>query len=698
MKKFTVDIETRSLLNLKEVRGLVYCLSKFTEITVISLCDEDFNTISYSLYEKETHNNLYVITELLKDDENIFFAHNGLNFDFLALEHKLKLDIKYAIDTLSLFSPYLNERVLNLASIAIQLGRKKDEKGEELIRILSLPKFYLYKGIKEPLEAYLNRTCRKGFNDCFRQPTEKQAREFTTYCENDAIELMYMVKNIPSNLDIEMYSLDRKINKAGICVDIELLNKILEQGQVVEEKTLQKVDVDFKVLSSTVKFLKLAKTYGVELENCRADYLERCLESSISKEFKTLIKARLALSKRSDSKALTLKDYLLQDKLYNALIIDGAHTGRHTSKGVQIHNLKGDNEGIAWKTLDKLLSGNDLDEPEEIQVLMRLCFTPSKGKNFFICDFSGIEARIVVFLLDDHEKSEKYRNGFDFYKELAAKLYNVNIEVVTDNQRKVGKVAVLGCGYGMGVKRFIEYALSWGLSINEALALLAVETFRDNNYLVAGVRTGKTYENVQIRKGGVWKDLQNAMMQVIQGKENFLVVAKCVIYKELEDIFITLPSGRNLFYRNACIKLCKDIEDDNEETIQIVAQINGDDFIVDDLSSMQVKAFKAEGYRPQICYGKDRNKKTYGGKLLENICQAIGCDLMRHALKEIDKAGLTIRLHVHDEIVTEVETEEECRKIERIMSTPPLWAQDLPLACEGFICDRFAKKPRKKKE
>lgn len=686
MNHYTLDIETRSLYNLQKIGGLKYVLSQFTQVLVVSLCDEEYNTISWDYWSDESES-LNKILSIITHDSSIVYAHNGLGFDFPCMEKQYKIKIPHAVDTMSLFSPYMlkGQSSMNLDALLQEFGKSKNEQGKKLIDRLSKPRYYLYKGEKESIEDYFKRTNKHCLERCFSVPTPKEKAKFIEYCEDDTKDLMYLVKKIPNNYDMALYDIDRKINSRGMKVDRKFAIDIIRESERVRKVVVANSKLEHDVLSSPDQFREKVKTeFAVALDSCSGDYLEEYLKNDIPEKLKIWVEARLEIAKRSASKAVKVLMLAFGCIIYNYLHVDTTQTGRWSSRGAQLQNLP-------WSSWDNFDNIGKLTKPSEVMSLVRFMFIPRKGYRFYICDYSGIEARIAAYLVEDQLKIQGYFEGRDFYKELASILYNVPVDEVTDQQRSVGKVAVLGCGYQMGIEKFIDYAKVFGVHLTEDEARKVVELWRDQNPLIAGTRLGRTFEGTECRTGGVWRDLQKAFYDAVWFKRDSHV-AKCDIEAHDDYVSITLPSGRRLFYRNLCVKMKRDVDD---ETVEF-AQRDGQDFVMTSPDCHIAKAYSGDGYRKQLCFGGGKVRSgIYGGKIFENICQGIGSDFLRDALIHLNDLAIYVVHHVHDEIICEVSHDSEIEKIEKVMSTTPRWAAGMPLDCEGFISDRFCKKPRK---
>jgi DNA polymerase len=240
-----------------------------------------------------------------------------------------------------------------------------------------------------------------------------------------------------------------------------------------------------------------------------------------------------------------------------------------------------------------------------------------------------------------------------------------------ERERKVGKIAILGCGYGMSARKFAEHARSNGvdLAASGITAEEVVEGYRDAYPSIAGRKEGDG-DRVW-REGGLWRDVETLALAAIVLRESH-PAGKCTFRSDGGALVIELPSGRRLRYRNARVE-------------------------------PRIPSFyRREGLpgksRPTLVFDSPRQpgESTYGGKLVENIVQAICRDLLVEAMLACERAGLPIVVHVHDEIVAEVpaaEAEAALRRLAEAMSRPPAWAAGFPIEVEAFTAERYFKGP-----
>jgi DNA polymerase len=269
------------------------------------------------------------------------------------------------------------------------------------------------------------------------------------------------------------------------------------------------------------------------------------------------------------------------------------------------------------------------------------------GKKLIVCDFAGIEARVLAWLAGQKDLVEIFRAGEDVYKVMAGKIYNKPPELVTKAERQLGKVAILGLGYQMGWSKFITTAKGYGISLDDAFAQQVVETYRT------------TYKRIR----SFWRNANDAAICAVQGSP--VSIGRIRYFVEDRWLFCQLPCGRRSAYTDPQVR--------DEET--------------------------PWGKKPQLSYmtvdsmtKKWVRQRTYGGMLVENIVQATARDFLVEAMFRLEKAGYPTIMHVHDETVSEVDADfGSAREVEEIMSFVPEWGKGCPIAAEGFETERYRK-------
>jgi DNA polymerase len=304
---------------------------------------------------------------------------------------------------------------------------------------------------------------------------------------------------------------------------------------------------------------------------------------------------------------------------------------------------------------------------ELLGTLVRSCIRPPDGMGLMSADYGAVEARAVLYMAADDAGLDIFRladrgKGPDAYRVQASALLGISPMDVSKVQRQLGKSLVLGCGFGMGSKRFAQQASLEGVDWNAVAItpLEAVEAWRDKYPLVAGWRSGE-YEGRPSRTGGLWKDLEAAALTAASG--GIAEVHGLRWERRSADVICRLPSGRELVYRKARITT--------------------------DANRPRKKQFAYLGHRKNLV-------TAWGGTLTENVVQAFCRDLLADALVRLERAGIRSVLHVHDEIVAEVpgdpnRAEEARREIVTLMETAPPWAHGFPIAVEATLMRRYRK-------
>lgn len=297
-------------------------------------------------------------------------------------------------------------------------------------------------------------------------------------------------------------------------------------------------------------------------------------------------------------------------------------------------------EYIKTGNVEKVVAKADLTDVLTTLVRGVICAEP--GNSLIALDYSSIEARVLAWLVDERELLELFASGTDPYVAMAARIYDKPRELVTKKERAFGKVVILGLGYGMGLDKFVETCINWGLDVD-------VETI---------TKAFNLYRNRYKRIVSFWYDFDRQITNVIKTGKTVRFSGLTIEYdKKLRRLTIVLPNGRPLRYWK-----CR-IED----------------------GSIRY-------------WGKYQNKwcdvYSWGGKFTENVVQAMSRDLLAIAMIEMDKRGIDIRLTVHDEIVIHTKKETAQKTYDAaaaIMCTAPTWANGLPIEVDGWIAERYRK-------
>ena len=484
--------------------------------------------------------------------------------------------------------------------------------------------------------------------------------------------VMAVINTYPMPLDEwALWRLDLKINLRGVKVDLELAKNAAYLGEVAKDELLSDTALVTSLdnPNSVSQLLTWLAGKGAVLPNLQKetieDYLGRMKDDG-DEDVVRVLTNRLKTSKTSVKKYIAMLNAAHgEDRVKGLLQFYGANrTGRWAGRLVQVQNLPRnhlDTLGSArllaksnnYEML-KMLYGDVLDT---LSQLVRTAFIPKSGKTFAVADFSAIEARVIAWLANEQWRIDVFATHGRIYEASASQMFGVPLELIVKGNpeyklRQKGKVAELALGYGGGVGALIKMkALKMGLTENDLPDI--VSRWRSSNKQITAL----------------WHTFNSAALAVMaDGRE---VVAKGLTFaremnpdKGLDLLTIKLPSGRKLYYVNPFIST----------------------------SNFGSKELRYWGMDQTTKKWKILN--TYGGKLVENVVQAIARDCLAVSLKRLDDIGYVIIMHVHDEVVLEVDKNTAPQHLQtalEAMSVPINWAKDLNLSAEGFCTDYYCK-------
>jgi DNA polymerase len=540
-------------------------------------------------------------------------------------------------------------RRLEFALKALGAPVAKDPEGQRLIKIFCKP--------RKPTKA--NPATR-----IYPQDAPEDFVKFSAYCDTDVLGEAFIHGAIPelTRREKEFFMLDMVMNDRGLPIDIPMVDKALTVVQELERR----VAAEVQTLTGGVKATQVAKMLevfagmGLDLENMQKGTIEAALKGQkLDAGTRRLLELRVEAGKASTKKLVSMKacadprDWVVQ----GGFLFHGAHTGRYAGRLVQPHNfirgmLKDHQRELVFALLEH--ADADLftllyDKPiDTISQCMRGFIRAPEGYELAVVDYTAIEARILAWVAGEDHMLKAYFQNVDVYKLMAMKLWRLaSINDVSDEQRRIAKNLVLGCGYSLGGPRFVEYAANAGCVIEPEFALAAVKFYR------------KEHPNIVAS----WKTVENLVVAAIRNPGKKFPGLKCVMYMREHWLCIRLPSGRELRYPYATA---------------VASERFGK-------PSWSI-SFRTE-YKGQFL-----RESTYGGKLIENMVQAIARDVMMEGMMNAEEAGYEVIGTVHDEALTlrEVGTS-DIKALELIVCDTPSWTKGMPLAAKGFLCGRYKK-------
>lgn len=495
---------------------------------------------------------------------------------------------------------------------------------------------------------------------------------FKTYNGQDVVAEMEIDRRlarvvVPETVQ-RQWELDQLINLRGVAVDMDLADGAIYLGETVKNQLLDEARriSDLENPNSVAQLTKwLQEETGEDLTDLRKDTVTDLLGKELpSEDARRMLEIRKELGKTSTKKYNAVETCVCADNRIRGLLqFYGANrTGREAGRLVQVQNLPHD-VVPATSAARELVRGRNLDAlrliygsvTSTLSALIRTVFVAAPGMSFIDADFSAIEARVIAWLAGEEWVLEVFRTHGKIYEATASQMFGVPMDKIKKGNpeyayRAKGKVATLALGYQGSSGALINMgALRSGLMEDELPDI--VNRWRRSNPAIVNF----------------WYQVEAAAMEAVQNGRTS-TVGPVTIGREfdsdngLDFMTILLPSKRKLYYVRP---------------------------------HMGVNRFG----KPSLCYwGQNQTSKrwaeleTYGGKLVENITQAVARDCLFFAMEQLTAAGYRIVFDIHDEVVIEAPTElANLDRVVEIMSQPIPWAPGLPLNADGWVDGYFKK-------
>ena len=488
-------------------------------------------------------------------------------------------------------------------------------------------------------------------------------KEYNMYDVLAEREIYYKLEHykIPDS-ERDLYILDQIINDRGIAID-----PILAENAVkIDTQVSNEISENIKNLtgvanpnSGTQIRAWLSDKAGEVVNSLSKEAMPVLLEKfKANPDIYRVLTLRNMLSKTSVKKYYAMLNCAMKDnRVRGTFQFYGANrTGRWAGRLLQLQNLS-KNHLDDIDTPRELVRINDIDTlklmyddiPDILSQLVRTGIVAPEGKILSVADFSAIEARVISWLADEKWRMDVFHGDGKIYEATGARMFGVPIQAITKGSdlRQKSKISELALGYGgslSALKRMGGERM--GLSDLEMISL--VRKWRSANKNIVEL----------------WNELETAAIEAILYKTTVICTCKNIAI-DCDDTCMTikLPSGRQLFYREPVVN--------------------------------KVKGKYAIQYKGLIQTTKQWGLiDTYGGKLTENVIQAIARDLLGYTMLQLYKAGFTLTMHIHDECIAEVNIDTakaDYDKMVKIMSIPPTWAKDLPLKADGYLTKYYKK-------
>ena len=482
--------------------------------------------------------------------------------------------------------------------------------------------------------------------------------QFKDYCKQDVVAEQAILKKLEkykvTETERQLWQFDQRSNDNGIRVDTGMVKRIISYDAIVAERLITEAK-ELTGLSNPNSLIQLKgwflAKYGLEIDSLTKDTIPDIIQK-VDDVGVRVLQIRQQLGKTSVKKYQAMLSSVCTDgRIRGVLQFYGANrTGRWAGRIVQVHNLP-QNKLEDIDLARRLAAYDDFDTMGSLfgdtafvfSQLIRTAFVASKGCRLVVSDFSAIEARVLAWLADEVWRLDVFRNGGDIYCTSASKMFHVPVEKhgINGHLRQKGKVAELALGYGGGFGA-IKAMDSAGTIPDEEIPSIISQ-----------------WRNASPRVCRMWRTVEQAARSAIQNHRVVKLTHGVVFEYRDRILFIGLPSGRKIAYWDASV------DEDGKITYAGVEQNT-----------------KRWG-----------RLETWGGKLVENIVQAVARDCLAVAMLRIEEAGYQIVMHVHDEIIADVPVEDRkaLDTINVIMAEPIPWAPGLPLKGDGFESPYYKK-------
>ena len=647
MPNLWLDFETRSRCDLSSKGVYNYAQDGTTDVLCMSYAFDDDEVVTWTPDQP--------FPDAVRHHKGRIYAHNAA-FERLIFWYVLQVNF----DLTQFYCTAAQARANCLPGSLEDVGRaissvmRKDHRGGQLIRLLSVPRA----------------------DGSFNNSPELMA-EMIRYCEQDVRAMRAISKAMRplSEQELADYHTNERINDRGVLLDLPLAQAAIRYASVeLEEIETLVADLTEGAIKSVrspkmrqwvidrvgPQALKMMETYkDGELKysidkSVRANLLAFAEENpdEIPTTVADVIQCADDLWASSVAKFSRLASLADEDdqRVRGAFVFaGGSATGRASSYGAQIHNLTRKCAAAPDDVRHAMVRGHSITPrfgkrvTDVLKGMLRPALIPAAGKQFVVADWSAVEARVTAWASADPQAEDVlqvFREGRDIYKREAAGIYRVAEDAVDKEQRQIGKVAILSLGFGGSIGAFSAMGRNYGVFMPESDSRRIVDAWRRAN--AWAVR--------------YWEKLESAYTRALRNPNREFSAGRVTYLYDGQHLWYALPSGRILCYP--------------------FAKFEGD----------EVTYVKA-AWKPAADAKEWPRARLWRGLACENITQAIANDLLRNALRQLDD----VVLHVHDEIVLETADPDAPNTLKQVMCTPPEWAAGLPLSAEVEVMNRYGK-------
>jgi DNA polymerase len=502
--------------------------------------------------------------------------------------------------------------------------------------------------------------------------------ELIEYCEQD-VRTMRAVSQAMRELtpeELEDYHVNERINDRGVLVDVPLCQaavkyaadelaeiqetvRTLTRGEILSVRSPKmRLWVQDRLGPEALKLMERDDKFSID-KTARANLLAVDDPEQVPPDVREVIQCADDLWASSVAKFDRLAKLAGDDHRVRGAFVfaGGSATGRASSYGAQVHNFTRKCAEDPAAVRHAMVRGHSIVPQfgrrvtDVLRGMLRPALIPSSGKKFVVADWSAIEGRVNPWLSSRGEdKLQQFRDGLDPYIVNGAKTFGRSYQDIADeyetkgksDARQIGKVQELACGFGGGVGAFAAMGRVYNVHLPEVQARRMVDAWRVANPWAVPF----------------WSDLEVAYTRAVRNQGKIFKAGRISYYYDGLHLWYALPSGRVLCYPNA------KFEEDGSIT------------------------YSKAAWKPAADANEWPRGRLWRGLACENVTQATAHDLLREALRRLPD----VVLHVHDEIVLETDAPDDAKAaLEQVMTTPPTWAEGLPLDVEASVMERYGK-------
>ena len=668
--EYVVDLETVSSVNIKNVTTLQYAQHNNTHITMAGVALADGGTVKVVIHPKlwggkASDSTLEFFKEFLIHPDKIIIAHNtqfeqrvlDANIEGLARSLGLReswVPPKRYICTADLSRAARGPDSLENACNYFKILKRKDIEGAALTKQICTTADTPQENLKTKEEYKWEPTL---FYGRWAIAGEELYKRQADYCATDvkACRALYRefrygrYKQLIGTWELAAggSSMTNDMNSLGIKFDRGYVDKLHKYSDLLAEEGKKFCMDNFGARSPgcTVAIRENLRSRGYEIDSLRQDNLENTLLNENNQklpELGELLKQYTKLNKSGLKKAAKFKEVADGDIIKDAFKFGGARkTGRWSSQGAQLQNMPRGNDAYSIEMIEDFMKDPYTDiigNTDKALTAIRQSLVPRPGYKFFVVDLAQIELRMALYRAGHFDELQCLVDGKDLYKLTATDVYNVSESEITKDQRGIGKVLVLSCGYGQGADSFRKKVLSnTGKVITPEEASEAVDAY-------------------QSRFCGIpeyWNKL---------GKEAYMCA------RSNKPLALKLETDRTLFYPGMRYHTFKNVDDEGNVT-----------------------------YKREIIYRTDKGiATTWGGKLFNNKIQGESRDIILAKMVDLWEKDVRIIATIHDEIIAEVPVDDPLEKWEELWRKAgkkyiDKWMPDLPLGSDASFMRRYTK-------